>query len=176
MDMITKVISGCQTGADHTGLTVAKEFGIDTGGWCPPRCATENGDRPEFIAYFGLKETIQHGYKPRTILNVRDSDGTVWFGHTTSPGYLCTKSGVDIRPKRPFITNPTPQELVDWILKFNIKVLNTAGNRASVNPAVIVLTRTTLVEAFRRLKVGTANNNECMAPTNPPIEVNSVCP
>jgi hypothetical protein len=76
MDMITKVISGCQTGADHTGLTVAKEFGIDTGGWCPPRCATENGDRPEFIAYFGLKETIQHGYKPRTILNVRDC--VVW--------------------------------------------------------------------------------------------------
>ena len=42
--MLTKIISGGQTGADRAALDVAIEFHIPHGGWIPKGRRTENGN------------------------------------------------------------------------------------------------------------------------------------
>lgn len=45
--MITKIISGGQTGADRGGLDVAIRHGIPHGGWCPKGRKAEDGVIPD---------------------------------------------------------------------------------------------------------------------------------
>lgn len=142
--VITKIISGGQTGVDTIGLQVAKELGIETGGTAPKGFLRERGVDSEDISSYGLTEitseqqadyTKRKGkrdpYTGRTELNVRNSDGTVYFYTSSdSAGYIATKRSADEWGK-PFLANPTAEELADWIAKNNIKVLNVAGNRGS---------------------------------------------
>jgi hypothetical protein len=53
--VLTKVISGGQTGADQAGWRAARAFGIPTGGWMPLEFRTERGPCPE-LAAFGAVE------------------------------------------------------------------------------------------------------------------------
>lgn len=142
--VITKIISGGQTGVDTIGLQVAKELGIETGGTAPKGFLRERGVDSENISSYGLTEitseqqadyTKRKGkrdpYTGRTELNVRNSDGTVYFYTSSdSAGYIATKRSADEWGK-PFLANPTAEELADWIAKNNVKVLNVAGNRGS---------------------------------------------
>lgn len=79
-------------------------------------------------------------YTGRTELNVADSDGTVYFFNPEDKGgYYATKSAADNfidpetgeRKPKPFIANPTVDQLRQWIKDNNIKTLNIAGNRGS---------------------------------------------
>ncbi len=47
--MITKIISGGQTGADQTALGFAISYGIPHDNWIPKGRKTENGVLPEFM-------------------------------------------------------------------------------------------------------------------------------
>lgn len=141
---ITKVISGGQTGVDTIGLQVAKELGIETGGTAPKGFLRERGIDNEDISSYNLVEitdeeqadyTRRKGkrdpYTGRTELNVRNSDGTVYFYTSDDKtGMLATKRSADDWNK-PFITNPTAEQLKKWIKDNNIKTLNVAGNRGS---------------------------------------------
>ena len=141
---LRKILSGGQTGADRTGLECAKELGLETGGTAPKYYLTESG-YDESLKEFGLKESWSIRYQPRTRDNVVDSDGTVWFGTTTSPGYICTRNFA-IQYGKPFGVNPTPEMFKHLA---NIwEVINIAGNRKSKNPGVVDLVR----EAFKVLK------------------------
>lgn len=122
-------MSGGQTGADQEGLRQARARHIATGGWAPRGWRTDEGDAP-WLADYGLREASSSGYRMRTILNVRDSEVTVWFG-TTSPGWTCTKEATRLYGRR-FEENPTPAQFRALVLEFNI--LNIAGNRARTNP------------------------------------------
>jgi hypothetical protein len=145
-----KVISGGQTGADRIGLEVAKSFKLPTGGMAPKGWMTENGPDPTLIA-FGLEESTSARYTPRTIHNLQNSDGTVLFGNMASPGSLETIKGC-IANGKPYITNPLPFELADWIQEKDIKVLNVAGNRGSkLDSLKQNAIRTTLYDAFKHL-------------------------
>ncbi|KKL74176.1 hypothetical protein LCGC14_2067470, partial [marine sediment metagenome] len=85
--MIKKVISGGQIGADMGGLFAAYTApGIETGGWAPKGFRTEAGSKKILGAKYKLKETKSPTYPPRTKRNVLNSNGTVWFGSTKSPG------------------------------------------------------------------------------------------
>jgi predicted Rossmann-fold nucleotide-binding protein len=75
-DMIGRIVSGGQTGADRAGLDVAIELGISHGGWVPQGRLAEDGEVP---ALYNLRETRTRNCLERTKLNVRDSDGTVIF-------------------------------------------------------------------------------------------------
>ncbi len=75
--MITRIISGAQTGADRAGIDAAIESGIPYGGWIPKGRKAEDGTVPE--TYTELQELIRGGYPKRTEQNVIDSDGTVIF-------------------------------------------------------------------------------------------------
>ena len=76
--MITKIISGGQTGADQAALDAAIELGIEHGGWVPKGRKTENGRLPK---RYRVKEITSIDYETRTELNILDSDGTLIFTH-----------------------------------------------------------------------------------------------
>jgi hypothetical protein len=82
--MISKIISGGQTGADQAGLFAARLLGIETGGFVPLGYMTEAGPAP-WLKEYGLVETPHREYQYRTVLNVQHSDATVVFGRR-SPG------------------------------------------------------------------------------------------
>lgn len=141
---VTKIISGGQTGVDTIGLQVAKELGIETGGKAPKGFLREKGYDNEDIASYGLKEITDEEqadytkrtsktdpYTGRTELNVRNSDGTVYFhvGSDTA-GLIATRRSAK-EWNKPFIENPTAEELRQWIKDNNIKTLNVAGNRGT---------------------------------------------
>jgi hypothetical protein len=145
-----QVISGGQTGADRIGLEVARSMHIKTGGMAPKGWRTETGPDPS-LADFGLIESNSSLYGPRTVHNLKNSDGTVLFGDMTSPGSLETVRGC-IASGKPYVTNPLAEELADWIKANGIKVLNVAGNRGSKLDSVKQSDiRTTLREAFTLL-------------------------
>src|SRR5437868_1701258 len=76
--MLSRIISGGQTGVDRAALDVALELGLDCGGWCPQGRRAEGGPIPE---RYPLQETPWDGYPQRTEWNVRDSDGTLILTH-----------------------------------------------------------------------------------------------
>lgn len=127
--LVQRLISGGQTGIDQLGLEVAKEIGIPTGGTAPKGFLTEEGPNVSLGNYYGLTEHTSASYPPRTKINVQQSDGTVLFGKLSGG----TKLTVDACEKenKPYIVNPTADELRDWLIEHQIKVLNVAGNRGS---------------------------------------------
>ena len=75
--MVTKIISGGQTGADMGGLLAGELLHIPTGGTCPDFYVDENGFNPDFIPRFKLKSG--GNYRQRTEQNIIDSDLTLVF-------------------------------------------------------------------------------------------------
>jgi Circularly permutated YpsA SLOG family len=55
-EMVERVISGGQTGADQAGLAAAKLLGIPTGGCMRRGWLTEDGSRSDLAAAYGLPE------------------------------------------------------------------------------------------------------------------------
>src|SRR5690606_13962705 len=137
--MIRKVISGGQTGADQGGLRAAKKAGIDTGGWIPKGFLTEDGKRPELGEEFGLRETWSTRYAERTNMNVEDAHGTLIFtNNKMSPGTQCALRAIE-RCCSPYLVvseGSHPDEVVEWIKRNCIEILNVAGNRESSWPGI----------------------------------------
>jgi hypothetical protein len=132
--MLKKIISGGQTGADRGGLQAGRKLGLPTGGTAPKGFRTEAGLDPS-LKDFGLVEHASANFRPRTVRNVEDSDGTVWFGMTDTPGALATLRAA-IALDRPLLLNPLPGVLREWIVKNHIATLNVAGNRESLHPGL----------------------------------------
>lgn len=139
---LRKVISGGQTGADQTGVEEASLLGLETGGTMPKGFKTDVGPARAWALKYGLVEHPEESYVPRTRLNAKNSDVTVWFGKTDSPGYYCTKKACKDWGKD-MIENPVSLKEVSE----KYEVVNIAGNRESKNPGVITLVR----NAFRLL-------------------------
>lgn len=152
MPLLSKIISGGQTGADRAGLDAAKELGIATGGRCPRLYRTETGSDPSLKQY-GLTETASSDYSERTKLNVMDSNGTVIFadvsnGKITSRGSLLTLKTARENNK-PCVVNPTGAELVKWIKSNDISVLNVAGNRESTSTGIYERVKKVISEVLK---------------------------
>jgi len=145
-----KVISGGQTGADKTGLIIARELGIPTGGTAPKGWLTEAGPDYELRDIYGLVEHLSPRYRPRTQKNVKDAAGTVIFGDTSSTGTRETLYACE-RYSRPFLVNCEPEVIWRWILALNIDVLNVAGNRLSKHPQIGTIVRAALVPALEEV-------------------------
>ena len=148
--MVTKIVSGAQTGSDRAGLDAGLALGLKVGGWIPKGCRTDEGRlSAEKMTLYNLREHVSYHYPPRTEQNVLDSDGTVLFGNMDSPGCaltirLCKKHG------KPYIINPSTGgwALRDWTQENNIHILNVAGNRERTNPGIYAITYSTLIAAF----------------------------
>ena len=147
-----KFISGGQTGADQAGLFAARTLGIETGGWIPKGWLVQTPEGKDIsnpsLEEFGLKEHHSSRYSDRTKQNVLDADATVWFGYKDSAGGRLTIATAREHSK-PYIINPTPEELRAFVKNLNVRVLNVAGNRiSSYNPTIYETTYATLIEVF----------------------------
>jgi hypothetical protein len=159
---IKKIISGGQTGADIGGLRAGLCCGLLTGGTAPYNWMTADGPKQGLLESYGLVagDYDARVYPKRTKDNVANSDGTVLFGNVGSPGCsltvrYCKELG------KPFCTNPSSEQLCDWIRDNRISVLNVAGNREHTNPGIELVTLTTVVDAVNLLKnsVGGIDNH-----------------
>lgn len=170
---IEKIISGGQTGADMGGLLAGQLLGIETGGSAPQDWMTENGSNPDLGEIFNLKEHSATGYVPRTIQNVIDSDGTIAFmwgksvGTGKTIGYCKTgKWQYSINESKDNGYRPVlvidhkdeclaAQELIDFIIRNKIKVLNVAGHRESSQSGIQRFVRKVLTSALdAQIKIG----------------------
>lgn len=130
-----KIISGGQTGADQGALIAARRLGIPTGGWMPRRFLTEVGPCPELRDVYRMQEHSSLKYPPRTRLNVLESDGTVWTGLAAdidSRGKQATVREV-VSLGKPFLDSPDAKTLRRWVVQYDIRVLNVAGPRESLD-------------------------------------------
>lgn len=149
-----QIWSGGQTGADQGGLAAAASLNIPTRGWMPRGWRTEEGPAPSIGARFGLKQHINTGYQPRTILNVQQTDATVIFGDPTSSGSKLTREACE-RAAKPFLlilghssVSLAATELRKFLNHQQPRRLNIAGNRTSKNRGIHDFTKATIVMAL----------------------------
>lgn len=153
--MITKIISGGQTGADQGALDAAIALGIPHGGWIPKGRITEDGFLPES---YTLLEMPTSSYEERTEQNVIDSDGTLILSHGKLTGGSAYTRALAEKHDRPCLhtdLNKTPafQTAADinaWVQQNNIEVLNVAGPRRSKDPMIYQNTKD-IIESVCRL-------------------------
>ena len=145
------VISGGQTGADQGALRAAKSLDIATGGWAPRDYRTETGVNQDLRTVYGLDEWDSSNYKARTLQNVLLGDATLIIGKR-SPGSNATEEFCRIHMKSwgwRMIGCAWPRNIIwhmqndqaivftmRWLKENNVKTLNVAGNRESVNPGI----------------------------------------
>jgi hypothetical protein len=137
---VKKIISGGQTGADIAGVDAAISCGIPYGGWLPKGRKTENGTVPE--KYTDFYVMTRGGYPKRTEQNVIDSDGTVIFTYGKLTGGSSLTKKYAVKNNRPWLhidleSRKDPVlKIKDWIIEWDIKVLNVAGKSASKAPGI----------------------------------------
>lgn len=74
--MITKIISGDQTGADQAALDFVVQHDLPHGGWIPKGRKTESGILPD---KYHMQEMPTTSYPKRTKKNILEADGTIIF-------------------------------------------------------------------------------------------------
>jgi hypothetical protein len=134
--MIEKIISGGQTGADQAALDAAIKLGIPHGGWIPKGRLTENGPLSE---RYNLIEMSTESYPDRTKKNIRESDGTLILSRGRLTGGSEYTEKWSLKYGKPMLhidlSSVTPFDAAvlinDWIVDYDIKVMNVAGPRAS---------------------------------------------
>jgi hypothetical protein len=156
--MISKLITGGQTGADQGALLAARAADVPTGGHAPAGYLTETGPAP-WLADFGLVEMESRGdfYRERTRCNVADAGACLWFGDPNSPGGrltlgLCYAKAV---PTFSVLTRAvTPESVAAWLTSGvpTGAVLLVAGNRESKNPGIGERVRLFMDDVFRLLR------------------------
>lgn len=141
--ILSKIISGGQTGADQGALFAARQHGIATGGSAPKGWATENGPAPWLVEY-GLIESLYKEYSRRTRENIRASDGTVIFGKSSVGSNMTSRYARSAGKPTIWLQEPEYNSrtfdgvvrLLGWLEEYGIKTLNVAGNRESVMPGI----------------------------------------
>ena len=139
--MITKTISGGQTGADLAALDFAIEHDIPHGGWIPKGRKTENGILPD---KYLLDEMPTVSYPKRTEKNILDSDGTLIFPRGKLTGGSALTRKLAKQHQKPWLhidldkveKAEAVQIIASWIGKHDICVLNVAGPRASKDTGI----------------------------------------
>lgn len=154
------IISGGQTGADMGGLLAGMALRFETGGTAPRGWMTEEGPRRGLLRVFGLDECERAGYLVRTKANISMSDGTLIVCNPSleSPGTLLTKK-ICKEQDRPNFTMDFPYKSTAqvlqclllfqaWLKSEEIRILNVAGNRESLNPGIQAFTTTFIIQAL----------------------------
>jgi hypothetical protein len=152
--MVTKIVSGGQTGADRAALDVALDLGFPHGGWVPKGRNTERGPLP---GRFSLQEMGTASYSQRTEQNVIDSDGTLLVSHgELFAGSLLTQA-LAKKHRKPCLhidlesmeASTAADVVINWLDARDIKVLNVAGSHASKDSKIYEATRNLLLEVIR---------------------------
>ncbi|MCP5104918.1 MAG: hypothetical protein GY950_16145, partial [bacterium] len=137
----------------QAGLDVAIELGIPHGGWIPKGRRTEAGILP---AKYRLKEIPTASYPKRTEKNVIESDGTIIFSHGTLTSGSALTRRLAKKHHRPWLyvdldkynTSRAAWAVKDWLIEWDIKVLNVAGSSESKAPGIYEETKEILEGVF----------------------------
>ena len=151
--MVTKIISGGQTGADRAALDFAIKHNIPYGGWVPKGRKTEDGTLPE---KYQLQEMPTGEYAKRTEQNILDSDGTLIVSHEYLTGGSALTEFLAEKHKKPCVhidLNKLNQKeaafiINKWRRTNRIRVLNVAGPRAGKDPMIYQATLELLEAVF----------------------------
>ena len=142
--MVTKIISGGQTGADYAGLVAARVLNL--GGTAPDNYKTENGSNYELKDFFQL--SAFGTYPERTEANILNSDVTLILGLADtkdfSEGGTKLTQQLCFRLNKPFFLgklslnniNEEDIELQNFLSINKPKTINIAGPRLSKSPLV----------------------------------------
>ena len=148
--LVSKIVSGGQTGVDRAALDAAMFLGIPHGGWCPKGRRAEDGRIP---SQYDLVECEARDYSVRTEQNVVDSDGTlILFREKISGGTAFTKR-MARKHRRPclaidLIDDVNVETIRTWVLQQAIETLNVAGPRSSSAEGIGEQARELLVRVF----------------------------
>jgi hypothetical protein len=147
--MLTKIISGGQTGADIAAIDAAIKANFPYGGMLPKGRMCESGTVP--LSYSGFDEAIIYGYHFRTEQNIKNSDGTLIFSKGKPTGGTDLTIGLAGKNKKPYLVIDINQDksigfgvgvlpislaIDKFIRDNNIKILNVAGPRESKTPGM----------------------------------------
>jgi hypothetical protein len=148
-NMIGKILSGGQTGADRAALDWAIEHKIPHGGWCPKGRKALDGPLNH---RYRLTETPTASYAQRTEWNVRDSHATVIFTlNKTLRGGSKKTAEFAKKYNNPCLHISKAQydcELQLAIFARDINALNIAGPRESEEPGIYSFVKETLEQVF----------------------------
>ncbi len=153
--MITKIISGGQTGADRGGLDAAIHCKLPHGGWCPKGRKAVDGSIP---LDYHLTEMASKKYLPRTQANVLNADATIIFTYGPLSGGSLKTATYAHHLEKPHhevdLLRTTPEKAVVEIMRWLAGdealndydeyvvyppmtcVLNVAGSRESHAPGI----------------------------------------
>src|SRR3972149_2892537 len=134
--LVSRIVSGGQTGADRAALDWAIRNDVPHGGWCPRGRQAEDGVLP---AKYELRETEATDYRQRTRQNVTDSNGTLVVNLGTLEGGTLKTVTLGKSLRRPHLVlqldagvrDEDVQRLLDWLRRESIATLNVAGPRES---------------------------------------------
>ena len=143
--LIAKVLSGGQTGADRAAVDFALAHGIAYGGWVPlGGWAEDYPEAPGLLAiYENFVPTQSADVKVRTSLNVRDADATVVFALASvrSRGVEQTLDIANVLKRPTLVLDPhapgAPERLAEFLSELaSGTILNVAGSRESEAPGL----------------------------------------
>lgn len=145
-ELVTKIISGGQAGADRAALDWAILNGIPHSGWCPRGRKAEDGEIP---STYLLEETESEGYLQRTRLNIVSSNGTLILNIGVLDGGSLKTEQIAAKLNKPHLTLqldsgewPEMRDKTIYWLKLNgISCLNIAGPREGKRPGIYEATR-----------------------------------
>lgn len=140
-DLIPCIVSGGQTGADRAALDWAIRNDVPHGGWCPRGRKAEDG--PLDVKYL-LQETRSSGYLQRTRQNVVDSDGTLVVNLGKLEGGTLATVKLAASLGKPYLVlqldsgvgDAESRQVLDWVARESLAILNIAGPRASKRPDI----------------------------------------
>ena len=163
--LISKIVSGGQTGVDRGAIEAALELGFPYSGLIPKGRLAEDGIVPE--KFDKMEVSYKKDYLFRTEWNVTHSDATLIISnYCTEPNKPReTLTGGTLRTERFCIDHAKPRlvlftqnlsKTIDWLLGLGKEdiVLNVAGPRESKSRGIQESTRTficRLIEAIRQL-------------------------
>jgi len=153
--MISKIVSGGQTGADRAALDFAIQHFIPYSGWVPKGRKAEDGPVPES---YELQEMPTGDYSQRTEKNVLYSDGTLIVSHGMLTGGSAMTEFYAQRHCKPCLhidLDKIPLEeaaarILAWIDDSSLQVLNVAGPRAGKDPKIYSATFKLLEALFKK--------------------------
>lgn len=143
--LISKIISGGQTGVDMGTILAAIACERDWGGEIPKGRKYERGSIPH--SFFNFTESPSPDYPVRTRKNIKDSDATLIIvnnGHIGRGSGLTIKVCQELEKPHKLLSFESgcymmglTTEIFEWLQQFHKPIiLNVAGSRESSSPGI----------------------------------------